>query len=316
MNTNKILITLGTAIFLTGTTSALAKPKLENVNISKASSQFAGVPEFTVIWKGNKLRVKGKSFKIPFKASADSKNIKLSSGISSVIVSSESIFGKGAYFQMLSAGHVTKKYRFDNAMTFTQGHLTPVINQAIARCTSHHKTANKGKKQTYPITIPLKLSVTATHNFDGVTKTDEILLATVVNCPAIKSPKLASGTKKEPKPTRSNPFKVKKANLKVVYGPKACPQLVILQASFETNKPGKVKFRMRDSTGKKTTHTANAKKVGKRFMATYEKSFKSNKRVSRKYMVETLEFAKATAWKPVSVRCSKLSGAGGLTINN
>lgn len=276
------------------------------------------MPVFKVVWKGNKLVVKGKSFKIPFQASADLNHVALDAVIYAVSVQSKSLFGTGASLNLLSANETTKRFRFDSTLSFTQGHLTPVINSAIGLCQNHLKTADKGKKKSYPIRVPLDLTVAASIpsiTINVAVKRDETSLATTVNCPAIKSPKLASEQKKENKPTRTNPFKVKKAKLKVVYGPKACPQLVILQASFETNKPGAVKFRMRDSKGAKSIHTVNSKKVGKRFMATYNKSFKANKPVTRKYMVETLEFAKGTAWMPVNVRCG-VSAAGGLTTTS
>jgi len=315
MFTKKILAIISTAVFFAGTSAAYSEVRLRNVEIKKTSGQFTPMPVFKVVWKGNKLVVKGKSFKIPFQASADLNNVALGSDIYAVSVQSKSLMGTGASLNLLSANERTKKFRFDSTLSFTQGHLTPVINSAIRICQNHHKTADKGKKKSYPIRVPLDLTVTASHAFDVAVKKDETSLATTVICPAIKSPKLASEQKKENKPTRTNPFKVKKAKLKVVYGPKACPQLVILQASFETNKPGAVKFRMRDSKGAKSIHTVNSKKVGKRFMATYNKSFKANKPVTRKYMVETLEFAKGTAWMPVNVRCG-VSAAGGLTTTS
>ena len=125
MYTKIILAAAGAIALFSSTHAAHAEIKLRNVNLNPHPSAFAKVPDFEMYWKGNKLAMKGKHFAVPFEATADINNARRSFKIHSAIVKTESIFGQGAYMQLMSHGYETRKFRFRDSVHFNQGHLKP-----------------------------------------------------------------------------------------------------------------------------------------------------------------------------------------------
>jgi hypothetical protein len=113
-------------------------------------------------------------------------------------------------------------------------------------------------------------------------------------------------------PKRTDPFKVKTASLSIrsLNKGRCSPRLVELIAQFETNKKGTVKFHLRRNDGTVETISREAKHWGTKLVARYSKVYQFKKTTDRKYMVDVVGHAKATAWKPMTVRCGKGHSAG------
>jgi hypothetical protein len=124
-----------------------------------------------------------------------------------------------------------------------------------------------------------------------------------------------------PPPERlPTPPRVSKANLTIVTmdknAGKHCPRVALLVARFEIDRKGPVNFILRRSDGKAATLVTEETRQlpDGSWRAEYTRKYEFNELVERKYMIEVVKQAKASAWMPMQVRCGDISGGGGLTV--
>ena len=124
-----------------------------------------------------------------------------------------------------------------------------------------------------------------------------------------------------PPPERlPTPPRVSKANLTIVTmdknAGKHCPRVALLVARFAIDRKGPVNFILRRSDGEAATLvTEDTRQLPDgSWRAEYTRKYEFNELVERKYMIEVVKQAKASAWMPMQVRCGDMTSGGGLTV--
>jgi hypothetical protein len=98
------------------------------------------------------------------------------------------------------------------------------------------------------------------------------------------------------------PLAVTGTELNIV-GLPGCPTTAFAAATFVTNGPGNVRYRLSATTGEVETGTVTAKKVGNRFVATYQMPVKITKGGEVIFSAIPLDFAKKLALKKKQYNC-------------
>ena len=100
----------------------------------------------------------------------------------------------------------------------------------------------------------------------------------------------------------SAPLAVTATELNIV-GLPGCPTTAFAAAAFVTNGPGTVRYRRASTTGEVETGTAEAKKVGDRFVATAKLSAPISKGGEVVFSATPLDFPKELALKKKQYNC-------------
>jgi len=242
--------------------------------------------------------------------------------------------GSVTYFALFNGGspapeseRIFESFAFDNTKHFDKSVLTDEIradrlgngiNSIVSACNARLAQGADIMKAQPPFTQLVSIGIKARADknvFNAKSRWKDangVLIVTVV-CDAPPT-HIEVGP---PEHTKTPP-RVKDADLAIVtldkIPGKHCPRVALLVARFEIDRNGEVEFILRRNDGEAdrlVTEETHQLPDG-RWRAEYTRKYEFNHSVERKYMIEVVGQAKASAWMPMQIRCGD-TAVGGLT---
>lgn len=289
------------AVSAIASSQAVAATRLEGVALKPWTNQFVAPIVVEVVRDKGKLRVEDATVNVPIRIGGVIKNVIKAYEMMEASIRFDSFPWTSNYYVLLpgTSRGPRRNINQNKVLHLTAQQSQPFTKQALDICGKHK---DRSPRQ-YPMKVSAQLKVEAGYQRSNgdftqrVTKHASTSIDAFVNCPGA----VPSRTPVDDVP--AIPPKVKSVDLAIVNGIGACPKPVFVVGTFEADRAGSFDVLLRRDNGNTERRTITAVKQQGKFIARFDKTYNFTSDVRRKYMIEVIGQARASAWTPMTLNC-------------